>query len=105
VATQVSVGVFDAAVARDLVEALAVRGLIGTAVERDGSWSVDLDEPHEQPERLLAEVAGAVGAWLTDRGKPSARIRAAGRTITLRAGERLDDALRAQLRGRPGARR
>ena len=100
-ATPIRVGVLEAAEARDLVEALAVRGLIGTMSEsRRGCW-VELNEPHEETERLIAEVTAALEAWLLDRGRGPLNVRVGERHITVEASAILDDVLRSRLPGRP----
>jgi hypothetical protein len=97
VATPVRVGTLDAAEAGDLVEALAVRGLIGTPVDGEGGRWVELRSSREKTERLLADVADAVEAWLADRGRAALEIRAGRHAYSVRAGQRLDDVLRSRL--------
>ena len=96
-APPIRIGALALEEARDLVEALAVRGLIGRADEADDGWWVELHDSREETERLVAEVTDAVRAWLLDRGRPSARISVAERWTTVEPGERLDDALRGRL--------
>ena len=96
-ATPIRVGVLDAGEARDLVEALAVRGLIGTMSETEGACVVELNEPHEETDRLLTEVVDALEAWLLDRGRPGVEVRVGGRVIPVEPSERLDEALHTRL--------
>jgi hypothetical protein len=97
VAAPIRVGILEVAEASDLAEALAVRGLIGRPVAARGKRWVEIHEPHEEEERLLAEVKEAVEAWLADRGHPAVEIRVGDRSIAVKAPERLDDALRERL--------
>ena len=101
-APPIRIGTLAADEARDLVEALAVRGLIGRATEAADGWWVELHDPHEETERLVAEVTEAVQAWLVDRNRPSATISVAERWTTVEPGERIEETLRGRL---PSARR
>jgi hypothetical protein len=97
-AAPIRVGALGLAEARDLVEALAVRGLIATVDEADGSWYVELNEPHEETERLLGDLTVALETWLADRGRSALEVRAGDRTIEVTASARIDEELRARLR-------
>ena len=84
--------------ARDLVEALAVRGLIGTVEHEAGAYTVELNEPHEETERLLADLTLALEAWLADRGHDAVEIHVGGRTIPVAPAPSLEETLRSRLR-------
>ncbi len=82
--------------AADLVQALAVRGLIGSS-EREGKLSaVVIPHPHEDTERLLPDVVEALEGWLADRGKESAELSVGGNRLTVRA-RGLPDTLKARV--------
>lgn len=98
-APPIRVGALDMTEARDLVEALAVRGLIATLEEGAGDILVELNEPHEETERLLADLTVALETWLADRGRSAIDVRVADRAIVVRAATDLDDALRSRLHG------
>ena len=94
VAAPIRVGMLDSAEAADLVDALAVRGLIGKPVAADGEQWVELHEVHEDTERLVAEVTAAVEAWLADRRREHVEIRVAERSYPVHAASTLTEALR-----------
>lgn len=64
----------------DLVDALAVRGLVGELVSSERAWEVELGSAHEPTERLLAETEAALESWLADRRLESIRVRVGGRS-------------------------
>jgi hypothetical protein len=100
VAALVRIGELAAREAHDLVEALAVRGLIGRVVEEGGSARVEVTDAREDPDRLAAEVAEATGRWLADRGGASLELEVGGRRTTVTPSADLGDALRGRLEGR-----
>jgi hypothetical protein len=100
VAAPIRIGTLDAVEAADLVDALAVRGLIGRSVEAGGHRWVELHETHEETERLVAEVSAAVADWLADRRRDEAEIRVGGRSIAVRSATDLDETLRDRLPSR-----
>jgi hypothetical protein len=67
VAAPVRVERLDQADAVDLAQALAVRGLVGRLTEVAGGVALEIRDDREDPSRLIAEVLGAVRAWLADR--------------------------------------
>ncbi|MCI0635214.1 MAG: hypothetical protein L0206_15085 [Actinobacteria bacterium] len=70
----IRVGVLDAEEARDLIGALAVRGLVGRPLdEGHGVW-VELHEGREDADRLLSEAMDTISAWVSDRGKDSVDV-------------------------------
>jgi hypothetical protein len=71
VARPIRVGVLDVEEARDLVGALAVRGLVGRRLEEDDGVWVELHEGREDADRLLSEAIETVSAWVADRRKES----------------------------------
>jgi hypothetical protein len=83
--------------ARDLVEALAVRGLIATIEERAGDIIVELNEPHEETERLLGDLTVALETWLADRGRSAIDVHVGDRALVVEARADLDAALRSRL--------
>ena len=98
VARPIRVGVLDVEEARDLVGALAVRGLVGRPLERAGGVWVELHEAREEADRLLSEVIDTVSAWVSDRGKDSVEIHADRGVYTVRLRpEELETALGARL--------
>ena len=97
-ATPIRAGALDVAEAKDLVEALAVRGLIATAEGDDADWWVELNEPYEETERLLAEVTTALETWLADRGRETIEVHVGKRQLEVNAPQaKLDETLRSRL--------
>ena len=101
-APPIRIGTLTADEARDLVEALAVRGLIATAEKDDGGYVVELNQPHEETERLLGDLTVALETWLADRGRAAVDVHIENRTVGIEAASRLDETLRSRLR-RAGA--
>lgn len=81
-----------------LVEALAVRGLIGKPMRRRTRHAVVIYHPHEDTERLLPDVVEALEAWLADRGRETIEIRVGTDRRSIRARE-LPGALKARVPG------
>ena len=95
-AEPIRIGTLDAPEATDLVEALAVRGLIGrTIVGGDGRW-IEIHEHHEHTDRLLGEVTAAVETWLGEHDRESLEIRVGDRVQTVKAPSDIRDALRSR---------
>jgi hypothetical protein len=93
----------EAGEAIDLMKALAVRGLVGI-LEREGSrHAVFVHDPHEETERLLAEVVEALESWLADRGRDAVEVRVGERVQTVAPRGDVRDALKPRL-ARRGAR-
>jgi hypothetical protein len=84
VARPIRVGVLDTGEARDLVGALAVRGLVGRSVEEEGGVWVELHGGREDADRLLSEAIETVSAWVSDRGKESLDVEGDRVTYTVR---------------------
>jgi len=105
VATPIRIEGLDAAGAKDLVEALAVRGLIGRAAAEGEGFLVELHEAHEDTERLADEVTAALELWLADRGLDSAQVRIGDEVRIVDASSDLVDTLRLRLsaEARPNA--
>ncbi len=98
-APPIRVGALDPTEARDLVESLAVRGLIATVEASGGKTFVELNEPHEETERLLGDLTVALETWLADRGRRTIEVRLGERVIVVEAAADLGDALRSRLHG------
>jgi hypothetical protein len=82
----------------DLVQALAVRGLVGKPVREKARHVVTIHDPHEETERLLSDVVAALETWLADRGRDEIEVRVGSRTRTVSARqEDLPDALKARV--------
>jgi len=86
----------EAGDAADLVQAFAVRGLIGTAERKGAVQAVVIPHPHEETKRLLPDVVEALEGWLADRRKEAVELRVGAERLTVRA-RRLPDALRARV--------
>jgi hypothetical protein len=84
VATPIRVGVLDAEEARDLIGALAVRGLVGRPLENGDDVWVELHGGREDADRLLSEAIETVSAWVADRGKESIDVDAHRVVYTVR---------------------
>jgi hypothetical protein len=98
VARPIRVGVLDAEEARDLIGALAVRGLVGRPLDEAAGVWVELHEAREDAERLLAEAIDTVRAWVSDRGKDAVEVHADTGVYTVRLRpEELGTALDARL--------
>ena len=82
----------------DLVQALAVRGLIGKPMRRRTRHAVVIHHPHEDTERVLPDVIEALEAWLADRGRESVEVRVGADSRSIRARE-LPGALRGRVPG------
>jgi hypothetical protein len=82
----------------DLVQALAVRGLIGKRVRRRAHHAVVIYHPHEGTERLLPDVIDALEDWLADRGRATIDVRVGDDRRSIRARE-LPGALRGRVPG------
>jgi hypothetical protein len=82
----------------DLVQALAVRGLIGKPMQRRARHAVVIYHPHEDTDRLLPDVIEALEAWLADRGLESVEVRVGAESRSVRARE-LPGALRRRVPG------
>jgi hypothetical protein len=80
----------------DLVEALAVRGLIGKRVRRRTRHAVVIHHPHEGTERLLPDVIDALEDWLADRGRETIEVRVGADRRAIQARE-LPSTLRARV--------
>jgi hypothetical protein len=98
-APPIRVGALDLTEARDLVDALAVRGLIATVEESAGETRIELNEPHEETERLLADLTVALQVWLADRGRNAVDVHLADRSIVVVAPGGIDSTLQMRLRG------
>jgi hypothetical protein len=82
----------------DLVQALAVRGLVGKRARRRTRHAVLIYHPHEDTERLLPDVIDALQDWLADRGRETIEVRVGADRRSIRARE-LPGALRARVPG------
>lgn len=80
----------------DLMQALAVRGIVGRLEEAGSQLAVVVHDPHEELERLLPEVVGALEGWLADRGREAVEVRVGDRARTVAPGGQLAEALRAR---------
>lgn len=89
----------DGGDAIDLVQALAVRGLVGKPVLEDGRHAIVVHDPHEELDRLVADLVEALGAWLADRGRASLDVRVEGKRRRVAPGAALTDALGRRLPG------
>jgi hypothetical protein len=89
----------------DLVQALAVRGIVGKPLYAGEGYAVVVHDPHEDEQRLLAEVLHALEGWLADRRREPLEVRVGARTQTVRGGSDLASALRDEARARRGERR
>jgi hypothetical protein len=98
VAAPIRIATLDAIEASDLVHALAARGLIGRAVSVEAGRWVEVREPREETNRLLADVTDAVSTWLAERERPSVDVEVEGRVVSVTARDDLRDVLRARLR-------
>lgn len=106
-ASPIEIGALQEAEAIDLVNALAARGLVGTPSRTgDATW-VAVRDVHEETDRLLGEVAGAVADWLAERDRPTLELRVGSRVETVGAHADIRDALvsRAAAKVRPGGER
>ncbi len=84
-ATPIRIGPMRGRDALDLARALAVRGLIGQPVRTGRSYTVEVADSHEESDRLVAEVTGALAQWLADGGRRSVTLHVAGSHRTVRA--------------------
>jgi hypothetical protein len=82
----------------DLVQALAVRGLIGKPVRRRARHAVVIHHPHEDTERLLPDVIDALEDWLADRGRETIGVRVGEDRRSVKARE-LPGTLKARVPG------
>ena len=82
--------------ARDLVQALAVRGIVGTQVATKDRIGVVIHDPHEAEERLVAELVAALEGWLDDRRREPLRLRIGNRVRTVGSSRDLASALHEQ---------
>jgi hypothetical protein len=89
--------------ARDLVQALAVRGIVGKQVASAEGVAVLVHDPHETDERLLAELVQALEGWLADRGRDPVRVRVGDRTRTVGTRRDLAVALHERAQARRSA--
>lgn len=87
----------DGADAIDLVQALAVRGLVGKPLRKGDRHAVVVHDPHEDTDRLLAELVAALESWLADRGGESLRLTVGDRTRTVSARPDLPGALHGRV--------
>jgi hypothetical protein len=71
--------------ARDLVAALARRGLTGRIVRDDGRCDVEVAFAREDPRRLAEDVTMALERWLLDNRKEEAVMRTQARRRVVRA--------------------
>jgi hypothetical protein len=81
----------------DLVQALAVRGLVGKPLRRGNRHAVVVHDPHEEADRLVAELVAALESWLSDRGRESLEVTLGDRSRTVSARPDLPNALRGRL--------
>jgi hypothetical protein len=79
------------------VQALAVRGLVGKPSRSGERHAVVVHDPHEETERLLADVVAALETWLADRGRDSLQVRVADSSRTVSPASDLRDVLRPRL--------
>ena len=93
----------DGREARDLVQALAVRGIVGKQVTSAEDAAVVVHDPHETDERLLAELVHALEGWLADRGREQVRVRIGNRTRTVGSRPNLAAALHERAQARRSA--
>ncbi len=84
IAEPVRVSVRSGAEGRDLIAALATRGLNAGLVQTSSGEEVVVSSPRETNERLLLEVALALELWLRDRRRPSIRVQVGESSLTLR---------------------
>ncbi len=87
----------DGAEAIDLVQALSVRGLVGKPLRKGKRHAVVVHDPHEEADRLIAELVAALETWLADRGRESLQVTLEDRSRTVSAPPDLPDALRGRL--------
>ena len=70
--------------ARDVFEALGVRGLIAELVQVDGSWEIEIVSDEEDAMRVVAEVSHALDDWVVERGIPFIAMQVGERRLTVR---------------------
>jgi hypothetical protein len=87
----------DGADAIDLVQALAVRGLVGKPLRRGNRHAVVVHDPHEDADRLVAELVAALESWLADRGGESLRLTLGDRSRTVSAPADLPGTLHGRI--------
>ena len=92
----VRIGRLDAEEAGDLVQALAARGLIGTASPAGRHRWVDVRDPHEETRRLLSDVVAAVETWLAEHDRRSLEVRVGTDVHRVLRPDTLPDALHAR---------
>jgi hypothetical protein len=71
VADPIRIEPLDAGEAYDLAQALAVRGITARPMPEGDPELIEIRDPHEQTERLVADVTAAVEDWLADRRRRS----------------------------------
>jgi hypothetical protein len=97
VAPPVRIEWLDGAEAIDLVQALAVRGLVGKPLRKGKRHAVVVHDPHEEADRLVAELVAALESWLADRGRESIQVTLDDSSRTISAPPDLPNALRGRL--------
>jgi hypothetical protein len=97
VAPPVRIEWLDGAEAIDLVQALAVRGLVGKPLRKGTRHAVVVHDPHEDTDRLVAELVAALETWLADRGGESLRLTLGDRSRTVSPSPDLPGALQGRL--------
>ena len=98
VATPVRVERLESSDAEDLAQALAVRGLVGHVISSRGGATLEIRDEREDTERLIAEVIGALQAWLVDRHHDPLEISAGSERRVVGPEGELPAALAARVR-------
>jgi hypothetical protein len=97
VAPPVRIEWLDGSEAIDLVHALAVRGLVGKPVRQGSRHAVVVHDPHEEADRLVADLVVALESWLVDRGRESVHLTLGDVSRTVSAAPDLPDTLRGRV--------
>jgi hypothetical protein len=97
VAPPVRIEWLDGTEAIDLVHSLAARGLVGKPVRTGSRHAVVVHDPHEEADRLVADLVVALESWLHDRGRESVHLTVGDRSRTVSAVSDLSDMLRGRV--------
>jgi hypothetical protein len=104
VADPIRIEPLDAGEAYDLAQALSVRGITARPMPEGAPELIEIHDPHEQTERLVAEVTAALEEWLVDRRRGSIDVRIEGGARTTIAPTDLAEALRSGVTSRVSGR-
>jgi hypothetical protein len=70
---------------------------VGKPVRKGSRHAVVVHDPHEEADRLVADLVVAVESWLVDRGRESVHLTVGDSSRTVSAAPDLPDALRGRV--------